>query len=742
MIKFIKKDNLVKLSIILLIFLIGFTIRADSIHLQGIPDDQKAFYEDQNGIPYMYEFDSYYNYRLTENYLDHGYLGDTVINGTEWDLHSYYPPGVPLDYPPLISYLTVFIYNLVNIFSQIPLLTVCFWIPAFIGPIAGIVAYLFVRRFTNEYGAFMAGILTVTAPLYLIRTVPGWFDTDIFNIIFPLLIVWFFIEAVESKNNRMQILFTFLSAFSMFLFSMAWNGWQYLFYIITIFCIVYLINGKIKGNNIRNILNVFISFFTVSIILISITNFSNILNFIYSPLQLIKISGNQSSWYPWPDLYISISELMKPSIEELFAKVGPVLFGLGIIGIFLILRLLVNNQLKERFLSRMSWFFYLLIVVWLLIGFVSLFKGIRFILLLMPPLIISAGIMVGISVEYINNLKGKLKGKEIFVKFLCLTFIIIISIPALFNAYESSSLVPGADDDLWNSATWIQNNTSNNTVVIIEWSYGHFFSAIADRPVTFDGRSAYIETMPLRQFYNNSAFNPQSPSTSREYWIDKAFCTSNESLAVGIFRMLSTGGDKGYLTLDKYTGNTSKSVEILNNILGVNKNSSMKILINNYKLSPEEAKEILKYTHPDNPNPFVIVTYDEMIYKAKWTFYFGEWNLNKNIGKNYTFSVGTLNITDSEINTDNNVTGNLKTNNITWNEKVPYCEIIVENNKIEKHYLNKNSDFCIFLLKDSNKSVVLDKRFENSMFAKLILEKSGSSNLKQVYRNRCVVIWK
>jgi dolichyl-diphosphooligosaccharide--protein glycosyltransferase len=736
MIKF-TKNNIITLSLILLIFLVGFFLRADSIYLQGIPDDQKAFYEDQNGLPYMYELDSYYNYRLTENYLDHGYLGDTIINGTEWDLHSYYPPGVPLDYPPLIVYLAAFIYKSVNIFSQIPLSTVCFWIPSFIGPLAGVVAYLFVRRFTNEYGAFAAGILTVTAPLYLARTVPGWFDTDMFNIIFPLLVVWFFFEAVESRSTKKQVLFTILSVFSMFLFEMAWNGWQYLFYIITVFCIVYIIQGKIKGNNIKNIFNVFIPFFIISIVLICITNFSNIIDFIYGPLELIKMSGSQSSWYPWPDLYNSISELRKPSIEEFIAKIGPVLFGLGIIGIFLILRLLVNNQLKKRFLNKMNWFLYVLLVIWTITGVVSLFKGIRFILLLIPPLVISAGIMVGICIEYIRALKGK----EMLVKFMCLTFMVIILIPAVLNAYESSLLTPGTDDNLWNSAVWIQNNTSKNTVIITEWSYGHFFAAIADRPVAFDGRSAYIETLPLRQFYNNSTFNPQSPSTSREYWIDRAFCTSNESLSVGIFRMLSTGGDNGYLVLDKYTGNTSKSAEILNKILGVNKSSAMKMLTDDYKLSPGEAKELLKYTHPDNSNPFVIVTHDYMINHAKWIFYFGEWDLSKNIGKNYTYSTGALNITGNKFKSNNNVTGDLTTNYITWNGKVPYCEIIVENNKIDKQYLNKNSDFCIFLLTDINRSVVVDKHFENSMFAKLVLEKSGSNNLKPVYKNKSVIVW-
>jgi dolichyl-diphosphooligosaccharide--protein glycosyltransferase len=55
------------LLIILIIFSIGFFLRVESVNLSGIPDNEKSFYQDQNGLPYMYELDSYYNYRLTEN---------------------------------------------------------------------------------------------------------------------------------------------------------------------------------------------------------------------------------------------------------------------------------------------------------------------------------------------------------------------------------------------------------------------------------------------------------------------------------------------------------------------------------------------------------------------------------------------------------------------------------------------------------------------------------------------------
>ena len=71
--------------IILILFFLVFFIRAEAASINGVPDQMKAYYEDQSGLPYFSEMDSYYNFRLTEDLLNHGYLGDTILNGTEWD---------------------------------------------------------------------------------------------------------------------------------------------------------------------------------------------------------------------------------------------------------------------------------------------------------------------------------------------------------------------------------------------------------------------------------------------------------------------------------------------------------------------------------------------------------------------------------------------------------------------------------------------------------------------------------
>ncbi len=742
-----RRKLLSQLIIILAIFLLGFFIRIDSAHIPGVAGDEKSFYEDANGLPYMFELDSYYNYRLTDNFINHGYMGDAIINGTDWDLHSYYPPGVPLDYPPLIVYLATFAYYLVNLFSKTPLLTVVFWLPAFIGPLSGVVAYLLVNRFTNVYGAVAAGIFTVTVPMLVVRTMAGWFRTDMFIVFFPLLITLFYIEAVHSNNFKKQFLLAIIAAISIFIYAMGWIGWTYQFYLMVIFTTLYIIWQRLNGDDIRNLTIVLVTFFSGTLLLVYVfMGKLSIINLFIGPLELLRISGTQNPWYGWPNVYTTVSELERPSVESIISALGLASIG-GILGLFWMFRIMINKELKKRLLIRMSWFFYTFLVLWTLAGFISLLDGARFMMLLIPPMVISSGILIGIATGYLEFLKDSkrfpiFKRRPEFLTFIAILIIVWITIPSVFSVEKTfSTMIPLVNDDFNSASQWINENTSSNTVIISDWSYGHYFTAIADRPVIMDGRMGYIETLPIRNFDSSYPFGDQSPGISRFYWINHALSTNNESLSAGIFQMLSTSGDLAFLTLNNYTHNTSQSVEILNNVLGVNMSVAGQILTSKYHLSDSQANNVLKYTHPDNAQPFVIVTTETMMNIGGSTFEFGEWDFNKVQGQNYTYSLGEMNVTNGILNSDNGVHMNLQTGNITWNGKIPYSLVTVANGKIEKRYIDENSNFSVILLMDTNESVVIDKQFENSLFAKLIVEKGNSSYFQPVYSNRNVVVW-
>lgn len=714
-----KKEILIPFLIILIIFSIGFVLRIGSTDLSYLPADEQAFIQDSNGIPYMHELDSYYNYRLTKNYIDHGYLGDTLINSTNWDLHSFYPPGRSAQYPPLIIYITAFFYKLVNIFSNIPLIVVCFWLPAFIGPLAGVIAYLFVRRFSNDYGGAAAGILAVTIPFYFIRTVPGWFDTDMFNVIFPLLIMWFIAEAAYTDKPKNRLFFTILASLSTFIFSMAWEGWVYVFYIVLLSAAAYTIFALIKKLEIKNILQILAVFITLTTFLVVISDFSSIGKFIL-PFKILEPTLNS-----WPDISTSISEMRKPSLDEIFPALGYA-FLAGILSLVWIFRVMINKKFKNLYLPRITWFFYLFIVLWTIIGFISTMSSLRYLMIIIPPIIVSSGIMVGICVGYFAKFKGikrfKITKSDNFIKFLSIFVVFLVAIPGIINDYKSFEIcTPEGNDDLWNAAVWINNNTSNDTVIISEWSYGYLYTGAAPNRVSVDGGSQ---------------------NSPRTFWIYKAFSTDNESLSLGIFKMIATTGDMGYLVMNNYTKNTIKTVEILNNILGVDKNKARHILTNNYGFSSHDAEIILNYTHPNNPRPFVLVTNDDLMKKGFGIFNYGLWDFNTMKGKDLTYTFGKMDINNGIANSSEGVLFNLKTSNVTWDGKTPYYVMIKQNGKINNYYVNQSSDFSVFLLMDSNFSVVIDKGFENTLFTKLVIERSNSTHFKSIYENKNVVVWK
>ena len=742
-----KRETIITISCILFIFILGFLIRLDYLYLPGTPDNEKPFFVGPNGLPYMIELDSYYHYRLTENFIEHGYLGDTIINGTEWDMHSYYPSGVPMDYPPLIIYLAAFIYYLINLFASIPLLTVIFWIPAFIAPLSGVVAFFLVRRFTNDFGAVAAGIFIVTAPFFAYRTVAGWFDTDMFNIFFPLLITLLFFITVDNRSNlRKGLLFAVLSAFSMFIYSLAWNGWQYMFYFIMVFSVIYLVWCKYRSRKVKNLIFVCLIFLLGSLLLLgTLSGFIKVYELLIGPLELIKIT--QNPWAPWPDVYSTVSELADPSLLGVISYVGLAFFA-SIFGFVWMFRVMINYKLKNNILFKMNWFYYSFLLLWAVVGFFTLFKGIRFVSMIIPPMGVSAGIFIGIVVEYMMKLKNNqrfdiFKRRKNLVNTLAILMLVCLTVLAVSNVHHTISTVqPKVNDDLWAVSEWIHNYTLNDTVIISQWGYGHFLTAIADRPVVFDGRMGYIETLPSRNYGNIYPFGDESPGIYREYWIDMALSTSNESLSGGIFRMIATSGDLGYLFLNNYTQNTTKSVEILNNILGVNKEVANELLINNYNLSQEQAENVLEYTHPNNAKHYVLVTSDRFLLLGKDIFKFGEWDFNKNNGSNITYSYRKFIISNGILNTTGGLKMHINSDNITWNNKTPYKLIIITDNLISQKIINNDSDFIVILLMDDKNAIVIDKKFENSLFTKLIIEQRNTANFEMIYKTNTVFVWK
>jgi len=790
------KETLSKLKpviIIILLFSVAFILRMDAMHISVVPQDYKSYYQDQNGLPYFSEMDSYYNYRLTQDYIDHGYLGDTIQNGTPWDLHSYYPYGRSAVYPPLIAIITAFVYTLFNSFTNVPLNAVAIWVAPFVASLAVIPAYLFVRRITNDYGGIAAGLLVATTYQYFQHTFAGFFDTDMFNMLFPILIVWFFVESIRAKDIRNRSIFIALSVVSMLVYSAAWEGWWTIFYVVIGSGIIYLLVSnylfnmktvkpfkeypdKVKWFMDQPVLFSLVVFAVASSLLMIIyLGFSGFLGALANAIGASQIQNTiQGTGYP--NIYVTVGELNPPTFWNVIEGIGGILpFALGILVIPLFLwklkpdndgrvkevkapkrktkprrrekrkakiveekiekkSTIIDPQVME---TRKNYLLYaVLLSVWMLALGYAMTKGVRFIENFSVPVVLGAGIFIGLIVPYF---KEHIKDTRYSAVAILVLIAVVVYAPASSSyTYSSTKLVPGTDDSMYDSLLWIKNNTSPNTVLTSWWDYGHLFAAVADRPVTFDGGSQ---------------------NTPRAYWVGRALTTSDENLSAGILRMLTSSGNQGISTLENYTQDTGKSVEILNKILPVDKQAAQTILTTQYNLTQDQAQNVVKYTHPDNPAPHELILSPDMVWKASVWSYFGSWNFQNNTGQGHVCSAvagtvsqvnGTIviqaqNGVVAQINGTQITAGFVYSQNNQTQILAPYKLIVVQNGKVVMNQVVSNeSQLSIIIIKNNNSylNVVMTKGFENSMFSKMyFMNGAGLSRFKLAHTDEGVQVW-
>ena len=100
--------------------------------------------------------------------------------------------------------------------------------------------------------------------------------------------------------------------------------------------------------------------------------------------------------------------------------------------------------------------------------------------------------------------------------------------PIVQSYYVSMTQPPVMTDNWWHALNWIRANTSNCSVIATYWDFGHMITAVAQRPVVFDGASQNALLVLNR--------NGTRIVRSRIQDIATVLYTSNETEAVDILR--------------------------------------------------------------------------------------------------------------------------------------------------------------------------------------------------------------
>ena len=875
--------------IILILLAVVFALRAPAADLNILPNEIKGDYVDSSGLPYFSEMDSYYNLRLTENYVDHGYVGDIKYdNGTQMDMHRYAPDGNVINYELGIVYVTSFIHDIVNqFFGHHGIREVAFWTGAFVASLAVIPAFIFARRLTNDWGAIAATLIIVLAPNYFAHTFPGFFDTDMFYYIFSLFFIFFFVECIRTDNLALKVIYAVLSIVSIGLFSQSWTG--YIFYVglMGIFAVVYLIACyifNVGDNNQDQYSNKLLWFIHqkefLSIILLLVIGaiglaifrgVDTVIGIFGSLLNLLSLQSTARVVGGFPNVLISVAEMQMPNLlgagmgSAFLANSNGVVNGLGGISVMfaglIVLYILVSRAFKLRKSNapkdikskpskgnrvsaaqkiddqnkfklsigqldnlgstsdeitqnkRLIILYSCLFLVWTLITILAVTRGSRFITTIVLPFGLMTGIFIGFATDYIKNKLNNDNWLTVIVilcaalaaypltqinltyglvllvafmaiglvsihvlkpnksadntsipvkKYIAIALIVLALVsPTVCGAYiTANQVVPGTNDAMWNSMTWINQNTENNTVITSWWDFGYLFEIAADRQVTFDGGSQ---------------------SGDRAFWLGQAMTTSDLQYSAGIFRMLDSSGTKPQQDLYNVTGDYGKTTEILKEILPMTAKNASDTLVNKYHLTNEQAQEVVNGTHPANPRPVTFVASSDMLQKAGWWSYFGDWNFTNQSSKNYNYHVPNQQITvepgtTGKLSLYNNSgllvnaviqrgTGNNSTTAYTeaintYNNSAiilngtPYNPLNISHMiVIEDGYLVKNesvgdvkdANYTLFLMGEKNKytPILMDNKLSNSMFTQLYLLGGANQNIyEMVHMENGVSLWK
>ncbi len=588
-----------------------------------IADQYRNSFKDDNGTLYLLGIDPYYYYRQAYYVLHNGYPGSDLKDGTPWDYYRLAPLGREAEWNFHHWFGAVW-HRFLNLFGDFPLMLTFFFVGTIFSALTVIPAFFIGKRITkNDVGGFFTALLIAVSAFFVSRTTGESSDTDVYAVFFPVLIAWLFIESVEAKDRKWKFARIVAAGFATGVFAFAWTGWWYIatFLLATmIFQLGFLVLTHwkalfqtVKSKIITEPLSVLGTYLLSAAVFVSIfTSFDQLVRVVLGPFQFLSLKAVAVTNY-WPNIRTTVAELNVVSLSNVIGQLGgKLLFTLALAGILLVL------FRKDREGKRDPQFAFLF-ALWLGASLFATTKGVRFILQATPIVAIALGSFLGLSWAYASGwVSRELKFNLLVTKILVFLLLALLLIQPIKDGYSQAfHSAPSMNDAWYDTLSKIRNEAPEDIVITSWWDFGHWFKAVADRPVTFDGGTQ---------------------TSWGAYWVGKSLLTDDEKNSIGIVRMLNCGQNNAFKELNKKIADVPETIDILNIIVAQDKNTAIKTL-QKQGLSAEEISAVTLYTHCDAPEDYYI-TSEDMIGKAGVWGHFGSWNFKKAVMYLHTKNLG------------------------------------------------------------------------------------------------------
>ncbi len=577
---------------------------------------------DSDGRAYLYmpDIDPYFYLRYARNIVEKGHSYDILKDGVPWDNHMIAPVGTTAD-KNWHPYVAVVMFKFAKMFeSRITLMQAANYFPVVIIFLSLIFVFLIAQKVSGNIGGFFAATMLAVMPAVMGRTPWGHFDTDGYNVFFPVVAVYLIMLALSAGSSKKQAFFGALTGLVIGLYSNFWSGWWYLFdfvigaFVVTIIfeVLTHLKEAK-EGlaalwhhSRIKKFVLVGATFFVSSAVFCAITTgFSNFIEGAFRGALSFTFIKSAALPNLWPNVYTTVAELNPANFSQVIASVGGTLmFSVAMLGIILLF-------FKRDAHGKLDVTYSALLILWFIGTTYASTKGLRFTILLGPAFAVAFGAAIGLLAQRLSSFGEKSlhmsKTLMNIVVIIVAGIIIVNPVGAGANMVQNSygsvvNDVPLVNDAWWNVLTAIKDQSQPDAIINSWWDFGHHFKYIADRATTSDGA---VQNSP------------------QAHWVGRVLQTDNEREAVGILHMLDCGANSAYDFALNSTQNPVVAFKLVNDMIMQNKEKAGQLA-----QAAGISEEILKYTHCDPPEDFFIASAD-MVGKAGVWAHFGLWTFEK-----------------------------------------------------------------------------------------------------------------
>jgi dolichyl-phosphooligosaccharide-protein glycotransferase len=578
-------------------------------------ENLKAPYQNEQKRTYLKEVDPYCRIRHVRLVLDNGFPGTRQENGKVFDDFMVAPYGEEVSMHSFFYYFSAFTYNMTRFFMPaLSLEDFAFYFPLFQTAIFLLILFLFCRRFFSCFTGLFAVFFTGCSHIFIFRSSVGWFDTDILNLTFPLLIIWCIASAVASKTIIKVFSLSLLASFFQALFAFSWVGWWFTLFIAVVFYLYNALNILLIYHNSgkdNKLIGIFRSYVISAGTFLAGTFFFCLFVAGIEPFSIFISSarvnlGLGSAITPsiWPLVEYTVSELIPARGAEIFSHLGFTF----ITGMFAII---IMAWAYWRSRNSHQGNIVVLLLFWTFFMLFAAEKGARFTLFLSIPF----GVFLGIGLEWI--LSGARHGILSFRKkmpqiLLCLVFVVWIIIYFIIQTGAggikfSKNIYPYMNDDYNTLFKSLRENTPDEAVINAWWDYGNFIKEIA---------------------YRRSIVDPQIQNRPVTYWMARAFISNDENQAIKIFRMMNTSSDRLFDEINVYIKDEYKAISLLNRLIDAD-NKSFNDVLSQSQLPDfvqDKVREALLSGRPDSA--YVLVDRN-MMNMIPGISFLGNWDFSR-----------------------------------------------------------------------------------------------------------------